>query len=68
MKQSLAGGGRLPSHIEVEQLIMAWINDLRSNEISARVTTSSTNHKAVELHPVNVDGTDSPTARLARNI
>ena len=46
------GVGKLPSHVEVEQQIVAWINDLRSDEISTRVTTSVIKHKAVELHPM----------------
>ena len=43
------GVGRLPSHVEIEQEIVAWINDLRSDEISARVTMSMIKHKGVEF-------------------
>ena len=51
-KKRSVGVGRLPSRVEVEHQIVAWINDLRSDEISTRVTTSVIKHKAVELHPM----------------
>ena len=52
MKRLSVGVGRLPSHVEVEHQMVAWMNDLRSDGISARVTTSMIKHKAVELHPM----------------
>ena len=51
-KRLSVGVGKLPSHVEVEQQIVAWINDLRSDEISALVTASIIKHKVVELHPM----------------
>ena len=51
MKKSV-GVGRLPSRVEVEKQIVAWVNDLPSDEIWARVTASMIKHKAVELHPM----------------
>ena len=53
MKKSV-GVGRLPSRVEVEKQIVAWVNDLPSDEIWARVTASMIKHKAVELHPMFV--------------
>ena len=52
MKKLSVNAGRVPSHDEVEHQVVAWINDLRSDEVSARVTTSMIKQKAVELHPM----------------
>ena len=49
MKRLSVGVGRLPSHVEVEHQMVAWMNDLRSDEISARVTMSMIKHKGVEF-------------------
>ena len=46
------GVGKLPSHVEVEQHIGAWINDLPSGDISARFAASMIKRKAIELHPM----------------
>ena len=52
MKKLLVNAGRVPSPVEVEHQVVAWINDLRSDEASARVTASMTKHKAIDLYPM----------------
>ncbi|CAB1108371.1 unnamed protein product [Ectocarpus sp. CCAP 1310/34] len=43
--------GRVRTNREAEQAIVDWINDLRSESISARVSTKMLKHKAIELNP-----------------
>lgn len=61
------GVGRLPSHAEIEEQIVAWINDTRSDAISAGVIK----HKVFELYrmlsrPLSCDRVRSKS--LASNV
>lgn len=60
MKILSVGVTRRPSHVEIEHQMMVWINDLLSDEISARTTTSTIKHNAVELHPLFVGSIPPP--------
>ena len=59
--------GRIRSNADAELDIVAWINDLRSDSISARVSTAMINHRALELNP-NVLGERPAPSDLAGSI
>ena len=59
--------GRIKSNADAELEIVAWINDLRSDSISARVSTAMIKHKALELNP-NVFGERPAPSDLAGSI
>ena len=51
-KKLSVNAGRVPSNFKIEHEMVAWINNVRSDEISAGVTTSMIKQKAVELNPM----------------
>ena len=55
------------SNADAELEIVAWINDLRSDSISARVSTARIKHKALDLNP-NVSGERPAPSDLAGSI
>ena len=59
--------GMIISNADAELEIVAWINDLRSDSISARVSTAMIKHKALELTP-DVVGERSAPSDLAGSI
>ncbi|CAB1099205.1 unnamed protein product [Ectocarpus sp. CCAP 1310/34] len=59
--------GRTRTHTDAEREVVDWINDLRSDGISARVSTRMIKNKATELNP-NFFGERPPPSDIEGNL